>query len=120
VRRLIAAGADVNCQNADRDTPLLCAIDVVHHNPSAAAEIVQMLANAGADLEIRGYMDKTPFLKGCSRGDLPLVKLLVRLGADVKAVVDDGGRLDGSDFAEIFQASSELQAYVHGLCRADA
>ena len=120
VRQLLGVGAAVNCQNAERNTPILCAIDVVHHNPVAAAEIVQMLANAGADLEIRGYMDKTPFLKACSRGDLPMVQLLVHLGANVKAVVDDRGILDGLDFADIFQAPAEMQAYVRKLCRSGA
>jgi hypothetical protein len=53
--------------------------------------IVEMLVTADADLERRGYMNKTPFLEACSRGNLDLVKLLVRLGADTTAVVDDGG-----------------------------
>src|SRR3954468_5642017 len=57
VEVLSNAGADPNVQNFERDTPLLCAIDVVHHNPAAAIAIVEKLAAAGAHLELRGYMD---------------------------------------------------------------
>ena len=120
VRQLLAAGAQVNCRDPEGNTPALCAVDVVNHNPTAATKIIQMLSNAGADLEVQGYMNKTAFLKACSRGNLQMVELLVCLGANVKAVVDDGGILDGLDFAEIFHAPAEMQAYVRKLCRSDA
>ena len=116
VRMLLAAGADPNVQNADGDTPLLCAIDCVHHNPSEAIEIVKLLASAGAQLELRGYMDKTPFLKACSRGSLEMVKLLVQLKADARATVNDlGGEVNGLGFAEIFNAPKDMQQYLRGL-----
>jgi ankyrin repeat protein len=78
-----------------------------------------MLAANGADLEIRGYMEKTPFLKACSRGCLPMVELLVRLGANIRAVVDDGGPpLGGVEFTEIFDAPKDMKEYVRALYRA--
>jgi len=80
--------------------------------------IVEMLVTVDADLERRGYMNKTPFLKACSRGNLDLVKLLVRPGADTAAVVDDGGILGGMDFARIFHAPREMTEYLVGLKRA--
>jgi len=119
VELLLAAGAHPDRKNAEGDTPLLCAIDHVHHDPEAALSIVEMLAAAGADLEIRGYMEKPPFLKACSRNCLPMVKLLVRLGANIHAVVDDGGPpLGGMEFARIFEAPEEMKEYLRGLYRA--
>ena len=118
VRLLLAAGADPNVRSDSGDTPLLCAIDTVQHNPAASMSIVEMLVTADADLERRGYMNKTPFLKACSRGNLDLVKLLVRLGADTTAVVDDGGILAGVEFARIFHAPREMTEYIDGLKRA--
>jgi ankyrin repeat protein len=115
VQVLLSAGADPNVLNADRDTPLLCAIDCVEHNPTAALAVVESLVRAGANLEERGYMDKTPFLKACSRSSLEMVELLVRLGADTHATVIDGGTLDGLAFAEIFNVPLEQVQFIRSL-----
>lgn len=118
VRLLIACGANVAVRNSDRDTPLLCAIDVVAHSPAAAREIVVQLLDAGANLEARGYMDKTPFLKACSRDDLGMLKLLVNRGCDIRAVSDEAGDeapLDGLDFANIHQTPTECVRYLQTL-----
>jgi ankyrin repeat protein len=66
VRLLLAAGADPNVRSESGDTPLLCTIDSVQDNPAASMSIVEILVAADADLERRGYMNKTPFLKACS------------------------------------------------------
>ena len=115
VQVLLSAGADPNVRNADRDTPLLCAIDCVEHNPTAALAVVESLFRAGANLEERGYMDKTPFLKACSRSSLEMVELLFRLGADPHATVIDGDTLDGLTFAEIFNVPLEQVQFIRSL-----
>ena len=115
VHLLLDSGANPNVHNTEGDTPLLCAIDCVAHDPPAALAIVESLVRAGANPEERGYMDKTPFLKACSRGSLEMVELLVRLGADPHATVNDGGTLDGAAFAEIFDAPPELKVFLRGL-----
>lgn len=119
VNLLLARGANPDCRNTVTDTPLLCAIDVVEHNPPISRAIVKSLLAAGANIELRGYMDKTPFLKACSRCDLDMLRLLVASGCDTKAVVIDlGVSLDGEQFASIFKASVEFREYLHGLRRA--
>jgi uncharacterized protein len=115
VHALLAAGADPNVRNADGDTPILRAVDCVSHSPDKAYEIVTALVEAGADLELRGYMEKTPFLKACCRNDLPMIELLVRLGADYRATVYDGELLTGSDFADIFHAPKEVRNFLARL-----
>jgi ankyrin repeat protein len=117
-RFLIACGANVDDRNSDQDTPLLCAINVVDHNPDAAHELVVMLLDAGANLEARGYMSKTPFLKACSRGDLEMLKLLVNRGCDVRAVsLEEGDEapLDALDFANIHQIPTECVQYLQAI-----
>jgi uncharacterized protein len=115
VRLLLEFGANPNVRNADRDTPLLCAIDCVEQDPAKAVQIVQQLVDAGADLEARGYMDKTPFLKACSRSSVQMVKKLVELGADHRAVVEDDGVMDGAAFADIFHAPVEIKQFIGTL-----
>jgi ankyrin repeat protein len=116
VALLLASGANPNVQNLDLDTPLLCAIDCVEHDPEAALRIVKLLIKHGADLEKRGYMDKTPFLKACSRGNLEMVKLLAVSGACVTAKATDiGGDIGGKEFASIFGASSAMLAYLRSI-----
>lgn len=115
VQLLLTVGADPNVQNADGDTPLLCAIDCVEHNPAAAIRIVESLVDAGADLELRGYLGKTPFLKACCRGSLPMIKKLVNLGADPQATVVDNDTIDGLAFAEIFDAPEAMKHFIRGL-----
>ena len=116
---LIARGANLNLRSADGNTPLLCVIDVSNHNLDAAYEIANALAEAGADIEMRGYMDKTPFLKACSRGCLEILQLLVTKGCDIHATTDDasseGPTTSGLDLARIFGGSSEFMDYVRGL-----
>lgn len=118
VRLLLSRGADANVQNSEGDTPLLTTIDVVGHNPAAALEIARILLDAGADIEKRGYMDKTPFLKACSRGDLEMLKLLAARGCNVDAVATDaGGPVDGEWLAGVFSAPHDFREYLRGLMR---
>lgn len=115
VKRLLSTGADPNVQNADGDTPALCAVNCVSHDPDGAREIVSALAASGANLEVRGYMDKTPFLKACCRNDLAMIQLLVSLGADYRATVEDGGIINGAAFADIFNAPKDVKDFLAGL-----
>ena len=118
VRTLIATGVNLECRSREANTPLLCAIDVVHLKPSAALEIAKLLLAAGADTEARGYMNKTPFLKACSRGNLEMLQLLVENGCDIHAVSNDLESVSGREFAEIFQASDEFKDYLRELYHA--
>jgi len=116
VRFLISKGADPNVKNSEGNTPLLCAIDVATHNENVAVEIVKMLIDAGANLESRGYMDKTPFLKACSRGCLEVLRVLVANGSDITATAHDiDSDVSGLDLADIFETPIEFKVYLRSL-----
>ncbi len=119
VTLLLSMGANPNVKNSEGNTPLLCAIDVAQHNEPIAVEITKILIAAGADLELRGYMDKTPFLKACSRGCLEVLKVLVANGCDINAVAHDfDGNDSGLELADIFHTSIGFRAYLRELYRA--
>lgn len=115
VRTSLQSNLNVDCRAADDNTPLLCAIDHVHQNPDAAIEIAELLLLSGANIESRGYMDKTPFLKACCRGNLAMLRLSVKHGCDINAVCGDVRPVSGIEFADIFNASREFKEYLHGL-----
>jgi uncharacterized protein len=114
---LLSSGANTELREPDGNTALLCAIDVSQHNPVAAHEIVKALIDAGADIEARGWMDKTPFLKACSRGCLENLQLLVSRGCDIHAEARDVVNTSGPDLASIFNTSHSFQQYVRSLYR---
>ena len=109
---LLSSGANTELRDPDGNTALLCAIDVSHHNPVAAYEIVTALINAGADIEARGWMDKTPFLKACTRGCLEILQLLVSRGCDIYAEARDVTNTSGPELASIFNTSESFQKCV--------
>ncbi len=112
----ISKGASLETISACGDTPILRAIDYVGHNPEVVLKVVDLLLKNGANIEHRGYMDKTPFLKACTRGELSMIKLLVESGCDVKAVAEDlGGTTNGLEFARMHGASVEVVNFVHRL-----
>lgn len=106
-------GADPDYINDCGESPLLEIVDTAEDNEEVSLQILRVLIGAGANLEVRGYMDKTPFLKACSRKSLKVLKLLVESGSNTKAVVSEyGSNLDGLWFADCFNLSKELQEYI--------
>ena len=114
---LLSSGANTELRDSDGNTALLCAIDVSHHNPAAAYDIAKTLIAAGANIEARGYMDETPFLKACSRGCLEILQLLVSRGCNIHAEARDVVNASGPDLASIFHTSADFQKYVRSLYR---
>ena len=81
VKRLIAAGADVNAKLADDGRTLL-------HEASADghAEVVKVLLDAGADVNAKLADDEsTPLHVASWQGSAEVVKILLAAGADVNA-----------------------------------
>ncbi|MEH0085823.1 hypothetical protein V6233_20175 [Vibrio antiquarius] len=112
----ISKGASLETLSVCGDTPILNDIDCVGHNPEVALKVVELLLKSGANIEHHGYMDKTPFLKAYTRGELSMIKLLVESGCDVKAVAKDlGGTTNGLEFARMHGASVEVVNFVHRL-----
>ena len=61
---------------------------VVRNHP----DVVQVLIDAGADIETRGNHDRTPLVVASQCGNLRVVKMLVKAGAGV-CVTDNQGRM---------------------------
>lgn len=119
VRRLIAAGADVNQYHPGDGTPLVEAArlgdlptarllvrggaDVNMIAPGdgnplimAAAhgrlEMAQFLVAAGADVNRYAKFDETPLINAARKGDLALIRFLIDSGADPNLAVPSGNR----------------------------
>ncbi len=77
VRKLIAAGAEVNPKNSD-DEAAIAAAAQNHH-----MDIVEMLIHAGADPNGKNDRGTTAFYDVAALGDIRVAKLLIESGADV-------------------------------------
>ena len=116
VKDLIAAGANVNASDPNGITPLLATIECCHFNPQAAAEIIELLLAAGADIEGRGDWDKTPFLKSCTRGESTITQLLINRGCDIHATANElGGPMGAVEFADLPHNSPEFKKFISSL-----
>lgn len=113
---LLDAGADVNVGNSYGYTPMLLTIEYCHFDPEKAVAILQLLLNAGADIEKRGDWDKTPFLKSCTRGQIRVTDFLVRQGCDIYAKADElGGPMGALEFCDLPGISREYRHYIKTL-----
>ena len=113
VTHYLKKGANPNYRNDCGETPLLELIDTAEDHEEISIPIIKVLIKSGADLEQRGYMDKTPFLKACSRKSLSVLKLLVNSGCNTQAVISEyNEELDGNWFADCFHLNHELKRYI--------
>lgn len=86
VRRLLDAGANINCEDAVGLTPLHLAIDL------GWTEIIKMLIERGADIHARDDRGQTPLHKAVRlewrdiNGTFAVTKLLLEHGADLNAM----------------------------------
>ena len=76
---------DVNHTAKNGWSALVCAVRQKH------ADVVQVLIDAGADIEARDEDLCTPLMSSCGKGELPIVKMLLKAGAEVRAT-DKVGR----------------------------
>ena len=106
-------GADPDFINDSGESPVHSVIDTVDHDESASVELVKLLIDSGADIELRAYMDKTPFLRACCRNSLLMLELLVEHGCNASAVVKEyDSELDGVWFSECFHLPKNIRAYI--------
>ena len=109
-------GANTNYLNECGETPIQEIVNVAENKEELALSILKKLIAAGADLELRAYMEKTAFLKACSRNSIKVIELLVKNGADVRATVEEHGKLlDGNFYAGVFSETSEVRNYIKRL-----
>ena len=69
---------EVNHKGMDTNTALFSATEEGH------ISVVQVLIDAGADIEERGYLGRSPLLQASALGKLDIVKMLVKAGAGVR------------------------------------
>lgn len=84
VRKLIAAGSDVNATESDGTSPLLWAAH------QGSPELVTLLLEAGADPNIANNFGVTPLLEASRYGDAATIEALLEGGADVAAAAREG------------------------------
>jgi ankyrin repeat protein len=84
VRKLIAAGSDVNAPEADGSSALLWA---AHQGSS---ELVSLLLKAGANPNAANDFGVTPLLEASRYGDAATIKALLDGGADIAAAAREG------------------------------
>ena len=113
VRYLVGLGqVDADQVGApDADTALHEAVGGNH------ADVVQVLIDAGADIEKKDSEGRTPLLLACEEGYLDTVKVLVRAGADLR-VTDSNG--DTCLIAASSEGHTETVRYLVDLGQVDA
>lgn len=84
IKRLLAAGADVNAADKDGGTALDAAAYYGH------ADCVKILLAAGADVHAVNIDGWTALMAAANRGKTEVVKLLLAAGADVNAAANAG------------------------------
>lgn len=77
VKILVEAGADLNAQDLDGNTPL-------HHAIPSSNKAVEFLVNQGADLELKNNDSETPLAFACSEGKVGAVEALCEGGASTQ------------------------------------
>jgi len=90
-RFLIANGADVNAKNQWGETPLYEAIKGTYFGGGGSVKLAELLLNHGVDINaIINDKEETPLLLAVKNREKEIVKLLLKRGANRKAVDIDG------------------------------
>jgi ankyrin repeat protein len=84
VRKLIAAGSDVNAPEADGTSALLWAAH------QGSPELVTLLLEAGAEPNVANNFGVTPLLEASRYGDAATIAALLEGGADIAAATREG------------------------------
>ena len=87
VRLLIDSHANINCQNSNGDTPLICTIDYAQHNPETAYQIVKILLDNGADVNKKTSDGLTSLDIAVLNNQLAIIKMLLSQGGALSGQV---------------------------------
>lgn len=78
--------------DAPEGTDKFAQADEMNYESSAPyAEVVNLLLDAGANIEARDYDGNTPLMSAASYGEAMVVKVLLARGADINATDPEGG-----------------------------
>lgn len=86
VRALLQAGADINAQNCQGQTPLYKAVC----SSVGRIKMVELLIESGADINMKTSDGVTPLMQAIIEGYENIAQLLINKGADVNAQDADG------------------------------
>jgi ankyrin repeat protein len=118
-------GADANFKADAGDSPIHAAVQrnqiVAGQSPLVGNHdetftIVRMLAERGADLNLRGFNDWTPLHRAVAQGDLDVVKVLIELSADPTQRTNIDDLSTPLEDAEAY-GRPEIAAFLRGLAR---
>lgn len=101
-RRLIAAGADVNAQNENRDSAFLLA------GAEGRLEILKATLAAGADLKSTNRYGGTALIPACHHGHVETVRELLKTAIDV----DHVNRLGWTALLEVAILGDGSERYI--------
>lgn len=92
VKELLAVGANPDGPIDDGFPPLIAALSCASPAPGATVrndvtELLELLLAKGADIGQRGFNDCTPLHMAAGLGDLSIVELLLRHGADPNQII---------------------------------
>ena len=73
---------------------------------------IEILLNAGGDLDARGENGYTPLMNAVEQGSLDCVKLFVESGADLKIICDEG--LDALALASL-HGEDQIAQFLNGI-----
>ncbi len=119
VKKALAEGADVNGANYLNMTPLHAVLESETLEESVQSEIVKILVEAGADLEIISELGQNPLKLAVANGKFEVFKYLHEKGADIFIETEDGDNLiyEAVDRFnpgfEIFSGTEEGREEIH-------
>lgn len=87
IRQLINDGADINAKGPFELTPLH---QVIINHKKEALHLVQILINAGSDIDATDISNRTPLFYAASKNMLDVVSFLIEHGADIHIKDNDG------------------------------
>lgn len=80
VKKLIEFGSDVNVQDNDGNTALLCAFN-------RSFDVINVLLKSGADVNIQNKKGQTIFMLACAKSEsITAIRLLIDCGADINLI----------------------------------
>jgi len=93
LRLLLSVGADVNSRDAAGETPLF---EAVRKGDNVAAksgnlEMLRLLLSVGADVNSKDAAGETPLFEAVRKGDNVIAQTLIKHGAAVNVVNNEGG-----------------------------
>jgi ankyrin repeat protein len=112
VKRLLLMGADINTKNEYGSTPFKLAL--IHNNCSVVEYLLQRGQDPNADPTGGGV---TPLMGAAANGDIELLKLLLRYGADPDYPVPYGNTalMSATRHTEIFKILVDHHANINAI-----